>query len=115
MGNAVMKGPRIADTHELRFEASKRSDMACSALLGGRFTDSQKSRFQVSKRSYMRCADLEVRCLLIFTNSFQAAKRSDMYCFELQGGLLLIVRNGIYRLRMVQIREVQSFNRNAKC
>ncbi len=58
MGNAVMNGLRFADTQELCFEAWKRSDIACSALLCGRFADSQKPRFQFSKRSYMGSAVL---------------------------------------------------------
>ena len=56
MGNAVMKGLRFADTQELCFEAWKRSNMACSAMLCGRFADSQKSCFQASKRSNMGSA-----------------------------------------------------------
>ncbi len=53
MCSAVMKGLRFADTQESSFEAWKRSQMGCSALLCGRFDDSDESRFQASKHSNM--------------------------------------------------------------
>ena len=59
---------------------------------------------QASKRSYMGTAVLEVgRSADIHEFFFQAAKPSDMVCFEVQGFYLLKVRNGIFRLRNVQI------------
>ena len=83
----------------------------CHHAKGG-FHDAQESRFQASKRSNMgsvvlvigRCADIQEFC-------FEAAKRSDMDCAELQGGLFLIVRNGILKLRNVQIRAGPSCKR----
>ncbi len=38
-----MKGLRFADTQESCFEALKRSNMRCAALLCGRFVDAQES------------------------------------------------------------------------
>ncbi len=99
-----MKGLRFADTEELCFEAWKRSDIACSALLCGGFADSLESRFQASKRFYMVSAVVEVgRSADIHEFFFQAAKRSDMDCVLLQGGLFLIVKNAIFKSRKVQI------------
>ena len=72
----VMKGIQFADIQESCFETWKRSNMGISVLLRG------------------RSAGVQEFC-------FHTAKRSDMVCAE-----MLIVRNGIFRLRNVQIRVV---------
>ena len=50
MGNAVIKGFRIADTQELCFEAWKRLHMGCAALLFVRFSDVEELRLKPEKR-----------------------------------------------------------------
>ena len=59
--------------------------MVCFALLYGPFGDFQELRFQASKRSNMGSAVLEGGCSAdIHEYCFQAAKRSDMFCVEQQ-------------------------------
>ncbi len=62
--------------------------MACSVRLCGRFADSHESRFQASKRSNMISTVLEgVHSADIHEFCIQATKRSDMDCVEQQGCL----------------------------
>ena len=81
--------------------------MSCFALLCTRYAGSEESRFQASKRSNMGSAVLEAgRSADIHEFPFQPAKRSDMEVKTCKGIYMLIVRNGIYRLRKVQISMV---------
>ena len=94
----------FADTRETYFEAWKRSQIGCSALLCGRFAESQESRFQAMKCSNMGSPVLEGVCSAnIHEFCFQAAKGSDMDCIELQGGLIPDCKERFFKFRNVQI------------
>ena len=79
----VIKGLRFGNTQESCFEAWKRSNMDCAALLCVRFAVAQNSCIQAEKRSKMWSAAPAV--------------------FN-----LLMLRNRLFRLRNVQIWAVPS-------
>ena len=96
-----MKHLRFVDSQESRFQASKRSNLGCAALLCGRFAYAQESSIQAANRSKMGSAVLKFADA---QKSFiRVAKRSNVGSTVMKGLRFADTQESCFQALSVQI------------